>query len=210
MESISPGERDVCFERLAAGTKAAIDVTREGGPEMMGSAASVLTQYDIEEVQVHCNGAFSQKEIESLYKRFCALDRGGKGYLTGDEVMSIPEFALNPIHQRLLVSFEGVNFKDFCGAMAAFSSRASMEKKLRFVFNVYDATGKGTIGREDMLQILRDMTGSFLTEEQRQRAVTRALEEAGFSQNPALTFSDFSKVMGTSSFSLEVEVPTLD
>lgn len=25
--------------------------------EMMGSAASVLTQYDIEEVQVHCNGA---------------------------------------------------------------------------------------------------------------------------------------------------------
>lgn len=33
--------------------------------------------------------------------------------------------------QRLLVSFEGVNFKDFCGAMAAFSSRASAEKKLR-------------------------------------------------------------------------------
>jgi hypothetical protein len=30
-----------------------------------------------------------------------------------------------------LVTFEGVNFKDFCGAMAAFSSRASQEKKLR-------------------------------------------------------------------------------
>ncbi|KAI3671515.1 hypothetical protein L1987_87253 [Smallanthus sonchifolius] len=34
----------------------------------MGSASSTLTQYDIEDVQQHCNNLFSQQEIEVLIK----------------------------------------------------------------------------------------------------------------------------------------------
>ena len=35
--------------------------------------------------------AVNQEEIESLYGRFRILDRGRKGYLTGEELLNIPE-----------------------------------------------------------------------------------------------------------------------
>ncbi|KAG6426059.1 hypothetical protein SASPL_110273 [Salvia splendens] len=68
----------------------------------MGSALSVFTQYDIEEVQEHCNHLFTQQEIVSLYKRFYQLDRNSKGFISSDEFLSVPEFAMNPLSQRLL------------------------------------------------------------------------------------------------------------
>jgi hypothetical protein len=41
----------------------------------------------------------SQREIVSLYERFCALDRTGKGFISADEFMGVPEFAVNPLCQ---------------------------------------------------------------------------------------------------------------
>lgn len=43
--------------------------------------------------------AVTQVEVESLYKRFRALDRGRKGYISGDEFHAIPELSINPICQ---------------------------------------------------------------------------------------------------------------
>lgn len=108
----------------------------------MGSASSTLTQYDIEEVQEHCNylcgslslsifnafllflcsvllvfscaelsvicfKAVSQQEIVSLYQRFCQLDRNAKGFISADEFLSVPEFAMNPLSQvmKLFILF---------------------------------------------------------------------------------------------------------
>lgn len=41
----------------------------------------------------------SQQEIVSLYERFCQLDRSAKGFISADEFLSVPEFALNPLSQ---------------------------------------------------------------------------------------------------------------
>jgi Ca2+-binding EF-hand superfamily protein len=50
-----------------------------------------------------CAGsAGNQYEIESLYKRFRSLDRGRKGYISAEELMSIPELSINPLAQRLV------------------------------------------------------------------------------------------------------------
>ena len=69
----------------------------------MGQAASLgLTQQDVEEVIAYCQGAWKQEEIEGMYKRFRSLDRGRKGYISGDEFMSIPELSINPIASRLV------------------------------------------------------------------------------------------------------------
>ena len=35
----------------------------------------------------------------SLYQRFCQLDRNGGGFVSADEFMSVPEFAVNPLSQ---------------------------------------------------------------------------------------------------------------
>ena len=36
------------------------------------------------------------------------------------------------------------------------------------IFRVYDSDGNGKVTLEDILEVLRDLTGSFISEEQRQ------------------------------------------
>eukprot|EP00271_Cylindrocystis_brebissonii_P016021 TRINITY_DN39153_c0_g1_i1.p1 TRINITY_DN39153_c0_g1~~TRINITY_DN39153_c0_g1_i1.p1 ORF type:complete len:177 (-),score=31.71 TRINITY_DN39153_c0_g1_i1:230-760(-) len=173
----------------------------------MGAGSSMLTQYDIEEVKAHVGGRYTHKEIVSLYERFCALDRNGKGFILADEFMSIPEFAINPLAQRLLRRFEGVNFKDFVGLLSAFSSRATPEDKARFIFRIFDVDDNGYVTSEDMVKVLGDLSGSFLTDEQRTQAVARALGEAGYDVGSCrLSPEDFCKILGQG-VKMGVEIP---
>ncbi|KAK4383759.1 Calcineurin subunit B [Sesamum angolense] len=124
----------------------------------MGNTSSMLTQYDIEEVQEHCSNTFSQQEIVSLYQRFCQLDRNGCGFISAEEFMTVPEFAVNPLSQRLFRMLDGLNFKEFVAFLSAFSSRASLQQKVEFIFKVYDTDGNGKVTFNEMLDILRDLT----------------------------------------------------
>ncbi|XP_058111495.1 uncharacterized protein LOC131254791 isoform X3 [Magnolia sinica] len=76
----------------------------------MGNASSMLTQYDIEEVQEHCDNIFSRQEIVSLYQRFCQLDRSAKGFISADEFLSVPEFAVNALSQEGSEDFTGQRY----------------------------------------------------------------------------------------------------
>ncbi|XP_066322840.1 uncharacterized protein [Miscanthus floridulus] len=173
----------------------------------MGNASSMLTQYDIEEVQEHCNYLFSQQEIVSLYKRFCQLDRSAKGFISEDEFLSIPEFSLNPLSKRLLRMVDGLNFKDFVAFLSTFSAKASLRQKIELIFKVYDIDGKGKITFKDLLEVLRDLTGSFMSEEQREQVVTKVLEEAGYTRDCAFSLEDFIQIIDHPGLKMEVEVP---
>ena len=72
-----------------------------------------------------------QQEILSLYQRFCQLDRNAKGFISSDEFLSVPEFAMNPLSQRLLKMVDGLNFKDFVAFLSAFSAKASLKQKVK-------------------------------------------------------------------------------
>lgn len=37
--------------------------------------------------------------MQSLFSRFRALDRRHKGYISGEELLSVPELAMNPLAQ---------------------------------------------------------------------------------------------------------------
>ncbi|KAL2923222.1 Calcineurin subunit B [Bienertia sinuspersici] len=173
----------------------------------MGNSSSVLTQYDIEEVQEHCNRLFNQQEIVSLYQRYCQLDRSGKGFISADEFMCVPEFAMNPLAQRLLKMVDGLNFKDFVAFLSAFSARASMEQKAGLIFKVYDSDGNGKVTFNDILEVLGDMTGSFMSNEQKEMILTQLLEEAGYSKESYLFLDDFVKIFAKSDMKMEVEIP---
>ncbi|KAJ7979584.1 Calcineurin subunit B like [Quillaja saponaria] len=173
----------------------------------MGNTSSMLTQYDIEEVQEHCNNTFSQQEIVSLYERFCQLDRNGSGFISQDEFLSVPEFAVNPLSQRLLRMVDGLNFKEFVAVLSAFSPRATLQQKVEFIFKVYDTDCNGKVTFIEMLSVLRDLTGQFISEEQREQVLARVLEEAGYTKESSLVLSDFVKILGNSSLKMEVEVP---
>ncbi|XP_054822192.1 uncharacterized protein LOC129320667 isoform X2 [Prosopis cineraria] len=168
----------------------------------MGNSSSMLTQYDIEEVQEHCNHTFTQQEIVSLYQRFCQLDRNSCGFISSDEFLSVPEFAVNPLSQMLY----GLNFKEFVAFLSAFSPRATLENKIEFIFKVYDTDCNGKVSYNDMLDVLRDLTGQFISEQQREQVLTQVLEEAGYKKNSLLVLSDFKKILGNSGLKMEVEV----
>ena len=87
-------------------------------------------------MQEHCGGKFNSREIQCLYKRFRTLDKRHKGYISEDELMSIPELAISPLAPRVTQVFQNLNFKDFCRVMAAMSDRATREDKLDFMFRV--------------------------------------------------------------------------
>ncbi|KAE8705935.1 DNA double-strand break repair rad50 ATPase, putative isoform 1 [Hibiscus syriacus] len=173
----------------------------------MGNSSSMLTQYDIEEVQQHCNNAFPQQEIVSLYERFCQLDRKGGGFVSSEEFLSVPEFAVNPLSQRLLRMVDGLNFKDFVAFLSAFSPRATLQQKIEFIFKVYDSDGNGKVTFNDMLDVLHDLTGQFISEKQSKQVLTQVLEEAGYAKESLLVLSDFVKILGSSGLKMEVEVP---
>lgn len=40
----------------------------------------------------------------SLYQRFCQLDRNSCGFISADEFMTVPEFAVNPLSQVYFTS----------------------------------------------------------------------------------------------------------
>ncbi|KAL3643019.1 hypothetical protein CASFOL_013834 [Castilleja foliolosa] len=171
----------------------------------MGNSSSMLTQYDIEEVQEHCSNTFSQQEIVSLYQRFCQLDRNGCGFISAEEFMTVPEFAVNPLSQRIFRMLDGLNFKEFVAFLSAFSSRASLQQKVEC--KVYDSDGNGKVTFNEMLDILRDLTGQFISEQQRERVLTQVLEEAGYAKDSLLVQADFMKILGSSGLKMEVEVP---
>ncbi|CBI36409.3 hypothetical protein VitviT2T_013750 [Vitis vinifera] len=173
----------------------------------MGSASSMLTQYDIEEVQEHCNKLFSQQEIVSLYQRFCQLDRNAKGFISADEFLSVPEFAMNPLSQRLLKMVDGLNFKDFVAFLSTFSAKASLQQKIELIFKVYDSDCNGKVTFNDIIEVLKDLTGSFMSDKQREQVLSHVLQEAGYTRESSFLLEDFIKVLGSSSIKMDVEIP---
>ncbi|BAT91492.1 uncharacterized protein HKW66_Vig0211730 [Vigna angularis] len=173
----------------------------------MGTASSMLTQYDIEEVQEHCNNLFSQQEIVSLYQRFCQLDRNAKGFISADEFLSVPEFAMNPLSQRLLKMVDGLNFKDFVAFLSAFSAKANAQQKIELIFKVFDSDRNGKVSFKDILEVLKDLSGSFMSDDQREEALSQVLKEAGYTKDSYLTLDDFIKVLGQYDLKMDVEVP---
>lgn len=66
-------------------------------------------------------------QIERLYSRFTALDRGDCGTLSRDDFLRIPELAINPLGERIVNSFfqgdmynDRVNFRQFMNVLAHF------------------------------------------------------------------------------------------
>jgi serine/threonine-protein phosphatase 2B regulatory subunit len=66
----------------------------------MGAKLSTLAQEDIHELS--STSHFNEREIHNLYDRFKKLDRDGSGSLSPEELLSIPEFAMNPLSSLIL------------------------------------------------------------------------------------------------------------
>ncbi|XP_033979661.1 calcineurin B homologous protein 2 [Trematomus bernacchii] len=170
----------------------------------MGSSSSSMENIPNAERLMQETG-FSAAHILNLYERFEFLDRDERGELRPEDFGALRELAMNPIGDRIISAFfrpgmETVDFPSFVRVLANFrpteTNRArdySRIRKLRFAFQLYDQDSDGKISREELLQVLRSMLGTQVTEEQLQSIAERAIQEADLDQDDAISFDEFKK-----------------
>jgi len=142
-------------------------------------APSALGDRDVAAVVAHCSGRLTPAEVGALYARFRRLDRSGRGWLTRDEVSSVPEIAICPLGGRVSALLAGVNFAEWCWLVSALSRRATRRDRLDALFRVLDVDGDGAIGLDDLRLIVGMRGGEALSEEEREAAAREALAWAG-------------------------------
>ncbi|XP_022097354.1 calcineurin B homologous protein 1-like [Acanthaster planci] len=177
----------------------------------MGSRTSSLLQAEeIEEIQKETG--FSKRQIVRLYSRFTSLDKSDNGALSREDLLRIPELAINPLGDRIIHAFfmdnpeSKINFRQFMRTLSLFRPIKSRDKdaenpcnsrdnKLKFAFRMYDLDSSGTVTREELLVILQMMVGSNITEEQLGSIADRTIAEADEDNSGAISYENFAKAL---------------
>ncbi len=177
----------------------------------MGSRTSTLLQKEeIEEIQKETG--FSKRQIVRLYSRFVSLDKSDNGALSREDLLRIPELAINPLGDRIIHAFfmdspdSKINFRQFMRTLSLFrpiknhdkdveNACNSRDNKLKFAFRMYDLDNSGAVTRDELLVILQMMVGSNITEEQLGSIADRTIAEADEDASGAITYENFVKAL---------------
>jgi calcineurin B family protein 1 len=121
----------------------------------------VLRPEEVEELEAL--SGFKRAEITRLYRRFKILDREATGSLTKNDLLRVPDVAMNPMVHNVLSFFledkPSINFKDFVQALGQFNTTRSRDDKLRLVFNAFDSDGDGMLNHSELVDILKSLVG---------------------------------------------------
>ncbi|CAH0551808.1 unnamed protein product [Brassicogethes aeneus] len=177
--------------------------------QKMGNRSSLLLRQE-EIAQIQQETGFTASQIERLYSRFTALDRGDCGTLSRDDFLRIPELAINPLGERIVNSFfqgdeftDRVNFRQFMQVLSHFrpikkhkdNRLNSREEKLKFAFKMYDLDNDDLISKDELLAILHMMVGTNISEEQLISIAERTILEADEDGDQMISFEEFCKAL---------------
>jgi Ca2+-binding EF-hand superfamily protein len=166
-------------------------------------ADDVLRPEEVDELEAL--SGFKRAEITKLYRRFRTLDRDATGSLTKEDLLRVPEVAMNPMVNKILPFFgfgpkEGkasINFKEFVQALSQFNASRSKDEKLRLIFNSFDADADGVISHSELMEVLRTLVGSEGMEDADLEQLARcAIVEAG--NEDGIDFDDFRRALKNS------------
>ena len=102
---------------------------------------------------------FTIEEVNRLHKRFKKLDKDSNDTLCVEEFLALPELKENPLVQRVVQVFDAdnngeVNFSEFVSGLAMFTTKnVDKQKKLKFLFNIYDLDRDGLISNSELFQV---------------------------------------------------------
>lgn len=193
----------------------------------MGNVPSFITPEEYR--QLHEETGFTESQIRRLYSRFAHLDKRSKGYLFRQDLMLIPELAVNPLGTRIIeafftdekdstVSVEQVNFRQFVRTLSRFRCSEkghehvmnSKEKKIEFVFQVYDTDRDGVISQNDLHHILHAMVGLHIPSEHLNSIVKRTLKEADKDKDNKISLEELTEVLSTIDLEEKMSVRFMD
>merc|ERR1712189_108836 len=162
---------------------------------------------------------FTNPQIQKIHERFVQLDKGDKGYLSRNDLHAIPEFAINPLAERIVDIFmpatvnNKCDFRQFCRILAHFQPTLpdtpdkmpnSSVNKVKLVFHLFDSNHGGTISKTEVLDVLRYMVGTNIGGDNLSQIAERVMVEACrderdvYEGNMELTFESFMAAVSES------------
>lgn len=109
-------------------------------------------------------GLFSFDEIKGLYERFKYLDRSNSGHLSFAEFHLIPEFYSNPFSHLIMkylekrFCYEKITFSNFVEFLSIFNFKTVKEKRIEFLFKIFDLKDEKKLTPETLKEIKFLMT----------------------------------------------------
>ena len=159
--------------------------------------AGALTNDDIKKLTTETD--MKKGDIKKIHKKFVALDKEKKGYVTINDLVEIPEIEQNPLrfHIGQYLSNgnknDAIGFEAFIKLIDMFKNKKT-EAQNKFMFNLFDFDKDGKISSEDMLVNFKLLLGNSLSEENLKEIVEKTINEYSTDQK-FITFDDFIKIL---------------
>ena len=163
----------------------------------MGVDSSILTNEDLQRIRNETD--FKTKEIKKCHKKFGALDKDKKGYVSITDIVSIPEIENNPLRYHIAQYMsndnenEAISFEAFIKVIDYFKNNKT-EKQYKFIYDLFDFDKDGKISNEDMLINFKLLLGNSLNEEQIIEIVDKTISEYSSDQK-YINYNDFVKIL---------------
>jgi len=147
---------------------------------------------------------FTAEEVSRLEKRFRKLDKDQSETLSVEEFLAMPELKENPIVQRVVQVFDAdhsgeLDFKEFVKGLAMFTMKnVEREKKLKFLFSIYDMDSDGYISNSELFTVLKMMVGSNLKDTQLQQIVDKTVRDLDKDHDGMINYQEFCDIVGNS------------
>lgn len=152
-------------------------------------------------IPVEAVEGFTPEEVARLHKRFRKLDKDSNESLCVEEFLALPELKENPLVQRVVQVFDTNNsgeldFTEFVRGLAMFTTKnIDREKKLKFLFNIYDMDRDGFICNKELFEVLKMMVGTNLTETQLQQIVDKTVVQLDKNQDEMISYEEFCDII---------------
>ena len=163
----------------------------------MGVDSSILTNEDLQRIRNETD--FKTKEIKKCHKKFGALDKDKKGYVSITDIVSIPEIENNPLRYHIAQYMsndnenEAISFEAFIKVIDYFKNNKT-EKQYKFMYELFDIDKDGKISNEDMIITFKLLLGNSINEEQILEIVDKTISECSSDQK-YIYYKDFVKIM---------------
>ena len=113
---------------------------------------STLKNEDLQKIKEETD--FNQKEIKKSHKKFVALDKDKKGFVSTNDLASIPEVENNPLRYHIAQHMSdnkengAISFESFIKVIDIFKNNKT-DEQFRFMYNLFDIDNDGKISRTE-------------------------------------------------------------
>ena len=164
----------------------------------MFSNSNSLTNDEIQKLKNSTD--FKTKSIKKCHKKFMALDKDKKNYVSITDIVNIPEIENNPLRyliaQNMSDENEKISFESFVKVIDSFKNNKEKEK-YEFIYKIFDFDKDGKISNEDMLVNFKLLVGNSLNEEQIIDIVDKTMKEYS-TDGKYIDYNNFVKILNES------------